>query len=91
MLRGGTYTEDTPDFDLPKHLLSEEEGDDQLTGVPMSIKCCSQMDKLLNSKEDMKPSRAGGLALVWPQHFRQYCHFHTSMMDEEVHEVLAKD
>ena len=87
----GTYTEDTPDFDLPTHLLSEEEGEDQLTGVPMSLKCCSQIDKLLSSKEDLKPSRAGGLARVWPRHFRQYCRFRTSMTDEEVHAVWAKD
>ena len=46
----GTYTKDTPDFDLPTHLVSEEDGEDQLTGVPMSIKCCSRIDKLLNSK-----------------------------------------
>ena len=39
----------------------------------------------------MKPSRAGGLAQVWSQHFRQYCHFRTSMTDAEVLVVRAKD
>ena len=60
----GTYSEESPDFDLPTHLLSEEEGEEQLTGIPMSIKCCSQIHKLLNSKEDLKRSKAGGLARV---------------------------
>ena len=85
----GTYTEDTPDLNLPTHLLSEDE--EQLTGVPMSIKSCSHIDKLLSSKEDLKPSRAGGLARVWPRHYRQYCHYRTSMTDGEVRAVWAKD
>ena len=86
-----TYSEESPDLDLPTHLLSDEEEEEQLMGIPMSIKCCSQIHKLLNSKEDLKRSKAGGLARVWPQHFSQYCHFRTSMIDEEVHAVWAKD
>ena len=89
----GSYTEDNTEIDLPTHLLSEAEGEEQLTGFPMPIKCCSQMEKLFNSKEDLKPSRVGGLVRVWrvgglvrmwPRHFRQFCHFRTSMSDEEV-------
>ena len=47
--------------------------------------------KLLNSTEDLKHSKAGGLVRVWPRHFSQYCHFRTSMTDEEVRAVWAKD
>ena len=39
----GMYTEDTPEINMPTHLLSEEEVQDKLTGVPMSVKCCSHM------------------------------------------------
>ena len=86
----GTYSE-SPDFDLLTHLLSEGEEEEQLTGIHMSVKCYSQIHKLLNSEEDLKRSKTGGLAQVWPRHFSQYCYFRTSMTDEEVHAVWAKD
>ena len=82
---------ESPGLDLPTHLLSDGEEEEQLTGIPMSVKCCSQIHKLFHAKEDLKRSKTGGLARVWPSHFHQYCHFQTSMMDEEVHAVWAKD
>ena len=87
----GTYSEESPDLDLPTHLLSDGEEEEQLTGIPMSVKCCSQIHKLLNSKEDLKRSKTGGFGRVWPSHFSRYCHFRTSMTDEEIHAVWVKD
>ena len=45
----GTYSEESPDLDLPTHLLSDGEEEEQLTDIPRSIKCCSQIHKLLYS------------------------------------------
>ena len=63
----------------------------KLTGVPMSIKCCTHMEKVLGSKADLKASKAGGLVRVWPLHFQQFCRFRTCMFDAELRAVWGKD
>ena len=69
---------------MPTYLLREEEVEDKLTGVPMSIKCCSHMEKIFSSKADLKVSKADGLVQVWLCHFQQFCQFRTSMLDADL-------
>ena len=63
------YSEEALEINMPTHLLSEEVVEDKLTGVPMSVKCCSHMEKVFSSKEDLKASKADGLVQVWQGHF----------------------
>ena len=53
-----------PGVPIPTHLLSVGEIEEHFVGVPMSWKCCDHMDVVLDSQDNLKPSKVSGLQLM---------------------------